>query len=50
MPLPRAVGREDPIGRLLCEFEVGVSPKILLAGMDTKRVGKVKPRQLSRDR
>ena len=41
VPLPRAVGREDPIGRLLCEFEVGVSPKILLAGVDTKAAGKV---------
>ena len=38
----RAVGREDPIGRLLCDFEVGLSPKYARAGGRTKTAFKVK--------
>ena len=39
-----AVGREDPVGRLRCEFEVGLSPKYARAGGRTKTAFKVKPR------
>ena len=37
-----AVGREDPTGRLRCEFEVGLSPKYARAGGRTKTAFKVK--------
>ena len=39
-----AVGREDPIGRLRCEFEVGFSLKYARAGEQTKRAVEVKQR------
>ena len=41
--ISRMVGRADPIGRLLCDFEVGLSPKNTHTAAQSKSVFKAKP-------